>query len=136
MKTLVVIKYVSQDIPFNDDISYIKIEYRKNYGLLDDTFKYLHVFHFICKVIEMPKIENFQKFVYLDKPKKKILLLALGYDIDQKGFVVWADTKKTVFCKYTRRPVHINEASVLPGSCLVINTTPTSMSQYIEEYLE
>lgn len=84
----------------------------------------------------MPKVENFKRFLSLNKEKKELLLLALGYRIDEKGFICWSDTGRKVRCKYTKRPVHFNEASILPGSTIVINTTPTSLSKYIEEYLE
>jgi hypothetical protein len=84
----------------------------------------------------MPKVENFKKFTNLDNNAKRILLKALGYGTDSKGFVIWADSGKRVRCKYTKRPVHFYESSVLPGSTIVINTTPTSLSKYIEEYLE
>jgi len=84
----------------------------------------------------MPKVENFKKFLNLSSDKKRLLLLALGYKVNKKGFVVWADTERKVWCKYTKRPVHFNEVSILPGSTVVINSTPTSLSKYIEEYLE
>ncbi|HII15282.1 MAG TPA: hypothetical protein HA362_03130 [Nanoarchaeota archaeon] len=83
----------------------------------------------------MAKVDNFKEFVYIDPQKKMILLKALGYDLDARGFVV-DNTRRRVICKYTRRPVHFNEASILPGSTVIINTNPVSLSSYIEEYLE
>jgi hypothetical protein len=84
----------------------------------------------------MSKVKNFKKFLDLSKEKKKLLLLALGYKVDEKGFIRWHDSGRKVQCRYTKRPVHFNESSILPGSTIVINTTPTSLSKYIEEYLE
>lgn len=84
-----------------------------------------------------PKVQKFQGFVSISPSQKRILLKALGYDVDAQGYVVY-DTRdrKRVVCKYTDSEVEFASASVLPGSTIVINTTPLSLSAYIEEYLE
>ena len=87
-------------------------------------------------IIKMAYVNNFKKFISLEPIKKKILLDALGYSIDNRGFVVDEKSKKRVWCKYSKRAVHFNEAAVLPGSTIVIKSTPISLSSYIEEYLE
>ena len=84
----------------------------------------------------MPRVENFRKFLNLTRDKKKLLLRALGYGIDSKGFVIKTETKRKAWCTYSKRPVHFNEVGILPGSTILINSTPTALSKYIEEYLE
>ena len=83
----------------------------------------------------MAKNENFKKFLQISNNKKKILLKALGYEVNEKGFVT-DEEGAVVRCKYSHRGVHIKEASILPGSTIVINTTPVTLAAYIEEYLE
>lgn len=75
-------------------------------------------------------------FQSLSPLKKRILLKALGYVSDDKGFLVDVYTEKRLRCKYTKRYVSIQEAAILPGSTVIINATPVSMASYIEEYLE
>jgi len=84
----------------------------------------------------MAKVDNFKGFLKIKDSEKKILLKSLGYDVLDSDFVVIEGTKKPVWCRYTNRPVIFSEASVLPGSTIIINTTPVSLSSYIEEFLE
>ena len=86
-------------------------------------------------MIKIAKVDNFSEFSRLKENEKKVLLKALGYDISESGFVVEEHTKRVVWCRYTNKPVKFDEASVLPGSTIVINTTPISLSSYIEEFL-
>ena len=84
----------------------------------------------------MPQVKDFQGFISLDYDRKVILLNALGYGVDREGYIIEEDTKKRVVCKYTNKYVKINGASILPGSTVIINTSPVTLSEYIEEYLE
>ena len=88
------------------------------------------------EAIKIAKVDNFSEFSSLKGDEKKVLLKALGYDISERGFVVEEHTKQVVWCRYTNKPVKFDEASVLPGSTIIINTTPVSLSSYIEEFLE
>ena len=88
------------------------------------------------EAIEIPKVDNFGGFVSITNCEKKILLKALGYDVNGIGTVVDEKTKRPIWCRYTNKPVKFSEASILPGSDIVINTTPISISNYIEEFLE
>ncbi len=87
-------------------------------------------------MIKIAKVDNFSEFDRLDENENRVLLKALGYDINEKGFVVEEHTKNLIWCRYTNKPVKFDEASILPGSTIIINTIPISLSSYIEEFLE
>lgn len=74
------------------------------------------------------------KFVHVDNDQKKRILELLGYEVTEKGFL--KKDKKDYFCPITKSKVHLETASILPGSILVINTNPLSISEYLSEYLE
>ncbi|MFH1181709.1 MAG: hypothetical protein V1702_02005 [Candidatus Woesearchaeota archaeon] len=84
----------------------------------------------------MAKVDNFGEFLNLKSNEKEILLKALGYGRNEHGFVINDLTKRIVWCRYTNEPVRFEEASILPGSTIIIKTTPLSLSGYIEEFLE
>jgi len=80
--------------------------------------------------------ENFKGYLKLNDEQKSILLKALDYGIDSKGFIIETKTNKKVLCKYTNKPVSLNNASILPGSTIIINTSLITLSEYTSEYLE
>ncbi len=69
-----------------------------------------------------------------DMPKKlKIRLLQeLGYDSD--GKFVYGSNGKKVFDKYIGEPVGINNMIILPGSTIILDNNPLSISSFLEEY--
>jgi hypothetical protein len=75
-------------------------------------------------------------FVHIDNEQKQILLDILGYKVNDKGYLVSKETKKLHVCPITKEKVKLEKASILPGSELVINTNPISLSEYISKYLE
>lgn len=79
--------------------------------------------------------KSFKEFISLSAEQKLILLQALDYNIDSNGFVV-DKTNKKVKCKYSNKPVLFNDASILPGSTIIINTSLITLSEYISDYLE
>lgn len=83
----------------------------------------------------VPKLNDFQKFMSLSDLQKRILLKALGYDLDAEGFII-DENRSRIICKYSRVEVPFESASILPGSTIIINTSPYTISKYIEEYLE
>ncbi|MBD3319271.1 hypothetical protein GF342_05175 [Candidatus Woesearchaeota archaeon] len=76
------------------------------------------------------------KFLSLKEPQKRVLLKALGYELDEEDYVVNAETGKRLLCKYTNRKISLQDASVLPGSTIVIGSSPYALAKYVEEYLE
>lgn len=83
----------------------------------------------------MSRLKDFQKFISLSTEKKKVLLTALGYRIDIQGFII-DENNNRVICKYSGVEVPFANASILPGSTIIINTTSYTIAKYIEEYLE
>jgi hypothetical protein len=68
--------------------------------------------------------------------EKKILLDILGYGIGEKGIIFNKETNEEHICPVTKEVVTIEEASILPGSTIVMNTTELSLSEYFLDYVE
>ena len=81
-------------------------------------------------------IKEFKEFVNLPENAKLVLLKALDYEVDRQGYVVDSKNKSRVICKYSKKPVLFKDASILPGSTIIINSDPLTISEYIGEYLE
>ena len=81
-----------------------------------------------------PKKEKFAKFLNLDNNQKHVLLKALGFNVDRDGFI--RKNQEIVKCKYTDEAVKFEEVAILPGSTIIIKSSPIAISQYIDEYLE
>ncbi|ODS41553.1 MAG: hypothetical protein A7315_00030 [Candidatus Altiarchaeales archaeon WOR_SM1_79] len=75
-------------------------------------------------------------FLYIKDDEKKILLDCLGYSVNKEGYIINAKTGDYHTCPITRERVPFKEASILPGSTLVINTTPLTISEYLLDYIE
>lgn len=69
-----------------------------------------------------------------DMPKEiKIeLLRKLGYDSD--GTFVLDKNGKQILDKYIEEPVRINNMAIFPGSDLILDNNPLSISSFLEEY--
>lgn len=78
---------------------------------------------------------NFKKFLKLDNPQKQVLLKALDYELDSNGFIIDLNNKK-VICPYSKKPIRLENASILPGSTVIINTSLITLSEYVSDYLE
>lgn len=76
------------------------------------------------------------KFIDLDVEGKEILLHALGYTVDEDGYIVDEEKNELYKDPIDGEEVHIEDASILPGSTIIINTTPLSLSEYITRYIE
>lgn len=83
----------------------------------------------------MSKLKDFKKFLSLPIESKKVLLKALGYEIDSDGFII-DENKNRVICRYSGVEVPFINSSILPGSTIIINTSPYTISKYLEEFLE
>ncbi|MBU0471716.1 MAG: hypothetical protein KKF65_03765 [Nanoarchaeota archaeon] len=71
--------------------------------------------------------------IILSKEDKKILLETLGYAIDEGGFILSADKDRAI-CPFTNSPIKLEDASIMPGSLIVMNTTPVTLSEYFYQY--
>lgn len=76
------------------------------------------------------------EFLEISNEEKKVLLDVLGYDVDEKGLIISREKKVPHICPYTKREVFLDNASILPGSTIIINTSALSLSEYISKNLE
>ncbi len=74
-----------------------------------------------------------KEVLVLSREDKKILLGILDYDVDEQGFVLSTDKTPTI-CPFTNKPVKLDDASLMPGSLIVMNTTPVTLSEYFYQY--
>lgn len=79
--------------------------------------------------------KDFKKFLKLTDEQKLVLLKSLDYDLDAESFIIDYKNNK-VICPYSKRPVRFKDASILPGSTVIINTSLITLSEYISDYLE
>ena len=73
------------------------------------------------------------KLLQVDNDKRIRILEKLGYKIDSEGYLIERN-KKRVICRYSDKHIHISHAAILPGSAIVINANPITLSQYFVEY--
>jgi len=76
------------------------------------------------------------KFESIGIEEKKVLLDILGYDVNEDGLILDRETGREYICPYTDRVVFVENASVLPGSTVVINTTELSLAEYLTKFVE
>ncbi|MCX9010146.1 MAG: hypothetical protein OIN66_03385 [Candidatus Methanoperedens sp.] len=76
------------------------------------------------------------KFEEIGIEEKKILLDILGYEIGEAGIILDKETKKEHICPITETVVFIENASILPGSTVVINTSELSLAEYFTRFVE
>ena len=74
-----------------------------------------------------------KEVVILSKEDKKILLEMLGYNVDKEGFVISLNNERMI-CPFTNGPVSLEDASIMPGSLIIMNTTPVTLSEYFYQY--
>ncbi|MCJ7648054.1 MAG: hypothetical protein MUP85_05535 [Candidatus Lokiarchaeota archaeon] len=76
------------------------------------------------------------KFEDINIEERKALMDILGYYTDENGLIFSKETKKEHICPVTKDVVFIENASILPGSTVIINTTDLSLSEYFTEFFE
>lgn len=76
------------------------------------------------------------KFEKIDITEKKILLDILGYAVDENGMVLNKERNEKHICPITKEVVFVENASVLPGSTVVINTSELSVAEYLTKFVE
>ena len=77
-----------------------------------------------------------RKFQSISFEEKKALLDILGYDVGEGGLILDKSTKKEHMCPITKEVVFVENASILPGSTVVIKTTELSLAEYFTEFIE
>ena len=76
------------------------------------------------------------KFEEIGIEEKKVLLDVLGYEVDDNGIIFDKSTQKEHVCPVTGDPVFVENASILPGSTIVIKTTDLSLAEYFTNFVE
>ena len=75
-------------------------------------------------------------FTDINSEQKTALMDILGYYVDEKGIIFDKKTKMQHICPITEESVSIDNASILPGSTIIINTTELSLSEYFTDFFE
>lgn len=68
----------------------------------------------------------------LSKEEKKLLLQALNYDSDDT-FVLDKD-RKPILDPYIQKPVTLNNMVIFPGSTIILDNNPLSITAYLEDH--
>jgi len=68
----------------------------------------------------------------MPKELKIMLLKELGYDSD--GTLVLDRNGEKHLDKYTNEPIRIDNMAILPGSTIILDNNPLSISSFLEEY--
>ncbi len=84
----------------------------------------------------MSSNEDQISFLKINTEEKIKLLEVLGYGIDEDGYILDGNTGEPYTDPLNNEEIHIENASVLPGSTVIINTTPLSLSEYFTAYTE
>ncbi|HJH29906.1 MAG TPA: hypothetical protein C5S51_09490 [Methanosarcinaceae archaeon] len=75
-------------------------------------------------------------FTNINIEQKTALMDILGYYVDENGIIFDKETNIQHICPITEETVSIDNASILPGSTIIINTTELSLSEYFKEFFE
>lgn len=75
-------------------------------------------------------------FTDINIEQKTALMDILGYYVDENGIIFDKETKMQHICPITEEAVSIDNASILPGSTIIINTTELSLSEYFTDFFE
>ena len=69
-----------------------------------------------------------------DMPRelKTLLLKELGYDSD--GIFVLENDGKKLLDRYTNTPIKIDNMVIFPGSTIILDNNPLSISSFLEEF--
>ena len=60
------------------------------------------------------------------------ILEELGFIVD--GQYIYDNSKKQVLDRYTGEPIKLDNMLILPGSTIIIDNNPLSVSSYLEEF--
>lgn len=76
------------------------------------------------------------RFKTINIEEKRVLLDILGYEIGEGGIILDKTTNKEYLCPITGEAVFIENASILPGSTVVIKTSELSLAEYFTRFVE
>lgn len=69
---------------------------------------------------------------YMPKPLKIMLLNQLGYNSD--GTFVLNEKGEKYLDRYTNEPIKIGNLAIFPGSTIILDNNPLSISSFLEEF--
>ena len=74
--------------------------------------------------------------INITNEEKVVLLKALGHGTNKEGFIIKNDTEEIVRDRYTNIKIKLENASILPGSTIILDTNSFSLAEYFEEFKE
>ena len=74
-----------------------------------------------------------KEIIYLSKDEFNILLDVLNFRIDEQGRILDQNGEK-VICPFTQKQVELDTLSIMPGSLILMNTSPLTLSEYFYQY--
>jgi len=77
----------------------------------------------------MPELVSIKE---MPRDAKILLLRKLGYDSD--GIFVLDRQGRKLLDKYTDEPIKIDNMFIYPGSTIILDNNPLSISSFLEEY--
>lgn len=69
----------------------------------------------------------------ISKDSRLEILKELGFEVDKQSFVI-DSTGKRVVDKYIDKEVRFDSMIILPGSTIILDDNPLSISLYLEEF--
>jgi len=76
------------------------------------------------------------EFEELGNEEKKLLLNAYNYEVNEGGVIVDTLLKEPLISQDSQKPIKLENASLLPGSMKIIDTTPLTISKFLREKIE
>lgn len=76
------------------------------------------------------------KFEDIGIEEKRALLDILGYEVGEGGIILNKETKENHVCPITGEIVFVENASILPGSTVIIKTSELSLAEYFTKFVE
>jgi len=76
------------------------------------------------------------EFLEISNDDKQVLLDVLGFCVEKDGTIVDKVTKKPHICPLSKTQVKLIDASILPGSTMIINTNALTLSEYMSRKVD
>lgn len=73
------------------------------------------------------------EFEELGNEEKKLLLSAYNYEVDDNGIIIDSLLKEPLMSPESQKPIKLENASLLPGSMKIIDTTLLTISKFLRE---
>ncbi len=65
--------------------------------------------------------------------EKKLLLRAYNFEVNEEGVIIDYLLNEPLISNETRRPIKLENASLIPGSLKIVDTTPLTISKLLRE---